>query len=81
MFTDERITVKLNHRSKLLVASLATTAALGLSAGPVLAAAKPVPKAGALCKKSEANKTSKDKKGVTLTCKKDAKGKYRWSKK
>ena len=66
-------------RSKFLAALLATTATFGVSALPAFAASSKPPVKGAFCKKADANKTAKDAKGKTLTCKKDAKGKYRWS--
>ena len=53
--------------------------ALMFLATPALAT-KAKPKEGQFCKAKDEGKTKTDKTGATLTCKKDAKGKYRWDK-
>jgi hypothetical protein len=50
-----------------------------LSTTPALAKAKAV-KEGSYCKTKEEGKTKNDKSGAALTCKKDDKGKLRWTK-
>lgn len=62
-----------------------TAAALALSlfALPAFARSKPAnktPRNGSFCGKAAAGTTAQDRKGVTLTCKPDKKGKLRWQK-
>ena len=51
-----------------------------LLATPAFAKGKKAPKEGQFCSKKMAGKTATDKGGTTLTCKTDAKGKYRCDK-
>ncbi len=57
---------------------IALALALGLLSAPAFA--KKGPAEGRFCSKKKEGKTSKDKAGNELTCKKDDQGKYRWTK-
>ena len=56
------------------------SAALALSLLALPSFAKEKPKDGQYCSKKETGATAQDKKGNTLTCKADKKGKLRWTK-
>jgi hypothetical protein len=62
---------------------LAAALALSLVAAPAFArrTSSKGPRAGGYCPKSAVGTTSTDKKGATLECKPDGKGRARWTKK
>jgi len=61
----------------------AVALAVSLLAAPAFARRSPSkgPRAGGYCLKSAVGTTSTDKKGATLECKADGKGRARWTKK
>jgi hypothetical protein len=67
------------NRMRLVAAALA----LSMLAAPAFArrSSSKGPRAGGYCSKSAVGTTSTDKKGATLECKADGKGRARWTKK
>ena len=62
---------------------VAVALAAALLAAPAFARRSPSkgPRAGGYCSKSAVGTTSTDKKGATLECKADGRGRARWTKK
>ncbi|TMA38811.1 MAG: hypothetical protein E6J82_17320 [Deltaproteobacteria bacterium] len=62
---------------------VAVSLAFSLLAAPAFARRSPSkgPRAGGYCSKSAVGTTSTDKKGVTLECKADGRGRARWTRK